>query len=269
METEIWTQSALSRTRQKTWLPPTCTNELLVGSNGKAKWWGKDPMCRCWESQAFGKCHEVMPWVVLSEADKTLTWVFSLSASLCHIFWGRGPPVYPHPATCLAWQGHRKAAHSFPLFFLPFSPFSFPSPEVTDQRDQSRGVFLCRALWQPPRFAWLSVFQRALLLFLGGILYRPRETRRGRLCCLRRNLRVAFALFPLATQVISGRSSYTEYSLSAFKCGCKWLFQGHAVAQGWNKEITEDSWYVFHDRARKKSPHLLRKGKRGEISLYT
>lgn len=129
MEAEIWTQSALSGTRQKTWLPPRCTNELLVGSNGKAKWWGNDPMCRCWESQAFGKCHEVMPWVVLSEADKTLTWVFSLSASLCHIFWGRGPPVYPHPATCLAWHGHRKAAHSFPLFFLPFSPFSFPSPE--------------------------------------------------------------------------------------------------------------------------------------------
>lgn len=62
--------------------------------------------------------------------------------------------------------------------------------------------------------------------------------------------------------------THTTYSFSTFKCGCKSLFQGHAVVQGQSREITEDSWYVFHEWARNKSPHLLGKGKRGAKFLY-
>lgn len=40
------------------------------------------------------------------------------------------------------------------------------------------------------------------------------------------------------------------------------------MTQGQSKEITENSWYVFHDLARNKSPHCLGKGKRGAKFLF-
>ena len=146
VETVIWTHSALSGHREKTWLPRRCANECLVGWKGKAKWWERDPMYGCWDSNVC-------------------LWDTVIAIKLClGLHWQKQTKWQPvcsvSPFFSFCWEGNCPASLTQPpswwlisplrctLAFIPFFPL-----KVTDQRNKSRGIFLFRDLKQPHHFA--------------------------------------------------------------------------------------------------------------------
>lgn len=185
-------------------------------------------------------------------------------------------PITQPPASPCVGTGKSSLLIFSPLncvlaFFSSFSSESYWSKEPEQGNIPMQGplttAWICMAEHISKHFAVVRMWRVVL----------TQERSAGRDLLQKEKFKSCFCFAPLLFLLLHGSCqvgaalqplSYTICSFSAFKCGCKWFFQGHAVTQGQSKEITENSCYVFHDLARNKSPHCLGKGKRGAKFLF-
>lgn len=187
----------------------------------------------------------------------------------------RGPALCTHRPACLTVCGHKENEViyflSSELHFTLFFPL-----KIIDQRART-GKYPCAGTTNSRSICMGKPILKNFGVVRMWLLVPTLERCTRRHLLQKKKFKSCFCFSPLlfllpCRSCLVGAALqpliHTVCSFSASRSGCKWFLQGHAMMQEQSKETTENSWYVFHDLARYKSPYFLGKGKRGSKFLF-